>query len=69
MEAIQNNKLYYELNKDKWKIYVDCKCGSKYNRNTRTHHLRSHRHKMFEKDERIKELEQQLKSQQENTNT
>lgn len=53
---------YYADNKEKWNIYVSCKCGGKYCHNTRTNHFKTKKHVLFYKDNQIKILEEKIKS-------
>jgi len=72
MEQESNNKKpkysYYKTHKEKFNIYTDCECGSRYCKNTKYNHFNSAKHinamKIIEQQKTIIKL---LGEQLENT--
>jgi len=62
-------KKYYEKNKEKWFIYVDCSiCGGKYNASTKYNHYKTKKHIIADKDKQLKDLQTKIDIFKENKN-
>ena len=67
------SKQYYQNNLEKWTTYRSCPCGGKYCNNTKTNHLRTRKHMLYEQTKKaneqtlkLEELERKLNIIKEN---
>lgn len=60
-------KKYYNDNKDDWYVSIKCEiCDGKYNRSTKSRHIKSKKHIIAEKDNEIKKLQNKINIIKEN---